>query len=146
MFRNNWCDVAHTAVTYFYSVLMKDLMEFVCFREVLFYQVKEYLTNIRFDICRIRRIILYYFALLLFIIIFFFLYFKFTCAFVVYCHFFSILHICKDSQFNNTKIKSSKIQVQNKTQTIRKSYTEIFFSKACTGGKHTNKQKKYMHI
>ena len=33
-----------------------------------------------------------------------------------------------DSQFNNTNIKNSKIQVQNKTQTLMKSYT--FLSKA----------------
>ena len=44
--------------------------------------------------------------------------------------FFSILQIYKDSQFNNTKIKNSKIQVQNKTQTLRKSYT--FLNKVCT--------------
>ena len=49
-----------------------------------------------------------------------------------------------DSQFNNTKIKNSKIQVQNKTQTLMKSYT--FLSKAWTHGEHinikkTNKQK-----
>ena len=44
-----------------------------------------------------------------------------------YC-FFSILQIYKDSQFNNTKM-DSKIQVQNKTQTLRKSYK--FLNKVC---------------
>ena len=39
--------------------------------------------------------------------------------------FFSNLQIYKDSQFNNTKIKNSKIQLQNKTQTLRKSYTSL---------------------
>ena len=39
--------------------------------------------------------------------------------------FFSILQIYKDSQFNNTKIKNSKIQLQNKTQTFKKSYTYL---------------------
>ena len=34
------------------------------------------------------------------------------------------------------KIKKSKIQVQNKTQTLRKSYT--FLSKACTLSEHIN--------
>ena len=34
---------------------------------------------------------------------------------------FTILQIYKDSQLNNTKIKNSKIQVQKKTQTLRKS-------------------------
>ena len=53
--------------------------------------------------------------------------------------FFSILKIYKDSQFNNTKIKISKIQVQNKTQTVRKSYT--FLSKDCTRGEHLNINK-----
>ena len=53
--------------------------------------------------------------------------------------FFSILKIYKDSKFNNKKIKNSKIQVQNKTQTWRKSYT--FLSKACTGGEHLNINK-----
>ena len=47
-----------------------------------------------------------------------------------------ILQIYKDSQFNNTKIKNSKIQVQNKTQTLRKSYT--FLSKVCTRREHVN--------
>ena len=50
--------------------------------------------------------------------------------------FFSILQIYKDSQFNNTKIKKSKIQVQNKTQTLRKSYT--FLNKVCTRRGHIN--------
>ena len=50
--------------------------------------------------------------------------------------FFSILKIYKDSQFNNTKIKNSKIQVQNKTQTLRKSYT--FLNKVCTRRGHIN--------
>ena len=44
--------------------------------------------------------------------------------------FFSILQIYKDSQFNNTKIKNSKIQVQNKAQILRKSY--MFLNKVCT--------------
>ena len=34
-----------------------------------------------------------------------------------------MLQIYKDSQFNNTKIKNSKIQVQNKTRTLRKYFT-----------------------
>ena len=38
--------------------------------------------------------------------------------------------------FNNTKNKNCKIQVQNKTQTLRKSYT--FLSKACTLSEHIN--------
>ena len=50
--------------------------------------------------------------------------------------FFSILQIYKDSQFNNTKIKNSKIQVQNKTQTLRKSYT--FLNRVCTRREHIN--------
>ena len=50
--------------------------------------------------------------------------------------FFSILQIYKDSQFNNTKIKNSKIQVQNKTQALRKSYA--FLNKACTCRGHIN--------
>ena len=50
--------------------------------------------------------------------------------------FFSILQIYKDSQFNNTKIKNSKIQLQNKTQTLRKSYT--FLNKVCTRRGHIN--------
>ena len=50
--------------------------------------------------------------------------------------FFSILQIYKDSQFIDTKIKNSKIQVQNKTQTLRKSYT--FLSKVCIRRGHTN--------
>ena len=44
--------------------------------------------------------------------------------------FFSILQIYKDSQFNNTKIKNSKIQVQNKAQILRKFY--MFLNKVCT--------------
>ena len=39
--------------------------------------------------------------------------------------FFSKLQIYKDSQFNDTKIKNSKIQLQNKAQTLRKSYTSL---------------------
>ena len=39
------------------------------FLAVLFYQVKKGLTNVCFDICRIRPIIPYYFALLLLIVI-----------------------------------------------------------------------------
>ena len=50
--------------------------------------------------------------------------------------FFSRLKIYKDSQFNNTKIKNSKIQVQNKTQTLRKSQT--FLKKVCTHRGHIN--------
>ena len=50
--------------------------------------------------------------------------------------FFSILHIYKESQFNNTKIKNSKIQLQNKTQTLRKSY--MFLNKVCTRRGHIN--------
>ena len=50
--------------------------------------------------------------------------------------FFSILQIYKDSQFNNTKIKNSKIQVQNKARTLRKSYT--FLNKVCTRRGHIN--------
>ena len=34
-----------------------------------------------------------------------------------------MLQIYKDSQFDNTKIKNSKIQVQNKTRTLRKYFT-----------------------
>ena len=59
---------------------------------------------------------------------------------MVYRSFFffvSILQIYKVPQFNNTKIKSSKIQVQNKTQTLRKSYT--FLNKVCT-------RRGYMNI
>ena len=50
--------------------------------------------------------------------------------------FYFILQIYEDSQFNNTKIKNSKIQVQNKTQTLRKSYT--FLNKVCTHRGHIN--------
>ena len=53
--------------------------------------------------------------------------------------FFSILQIYKDSQFNNAKIKNSKTQLQNKTQTLRKSYT--FLNKVCTRGGHININK-----
>ena len=42
--------------------------------------------------------------------------------------FLSILRIYKDSEFNNTNIKISKIQVQKKTETLTKSGK--FFSKA----------------
>ena len=42
-------------------------------------------------------------------------------AWAVFLFFFSLLQIYKDSQFNNIEIKSSKIQVQNKTQILRKS-------------------------
>ena len=45
-----------------------------------------------------------------------------------------ILQIYKNSQFNNIKIKNSKIQVQNKTQTLRKSYT--FLNKVFTRRGH----------
>ena len=44
--------------------------------------------------------------------------------------------IYKDSQFNNITIKSSKIQLQNKTQTFRKSCT--FLNKVCTRRGHIN--------
>ena len=44
--------------------------------------------------------------------------------------------IYKDSQFNNITIKSSKIQLQNKTETLRKSYT--FLNKVCTRRGHIN--------
>ena len=60
----------------------------------------------------------------------------FEISFLVFPFFFFYTSIYKDSQFNNTKIKNSKIQVQNKTQTLRKSYT--FFSKACTRRGHIN--------
>ena len=50
--------------------------------------------------------------------------------------FFFYTSIYKDSQFNNTKIKNSKTQVQNKTQTLRKSHT--FLSKVCTRRAHIN--------
>ena len=40
------------------------------------------------------------------------------------------------SQFNNTKIKTSKIQVQNNTQTLRKCY--MFLRKTCTRGEHVH--------
>ena len=53
-----------------------------------------------------------------------------------WCIFFSVFQIYKDSQFNNTKSKHSKIQVQNKTQALRKSYT--FLNKACTRRGHIN--------
>ena len=39
--------------------------------------------------------------------------------------FFSILQTYKESQINNTQIKTSKTQVQNKTQTLRKFYTFV---------------------
>ena len=67
MSRNNWWDVSHITVTHFYSVLIKDFKEFICFWEVLFCQLKKGLINIPFYICRIRRIIPYYFSLPLFI-------------------------------------------------------------------------------
>ena len=44
--------------------------------------------------------------------------------------------IYKDSQFNNITIKSSKIQLQNKTQNFRKYYT--FLNKVCTRRGHIN--------
>ena len=47
-----------------------------------------------------------------------------------------IIQIYKDSQFNNTKIKNSKIKVQNKTHTLRKSY--LFLNKVCTCRGHIN--------
>ena len=49
---------------------------------------------------------------------------------------FAILQIYKDSQFNYTKIKKSKIQLQNKTQTLRKSY--MFLNKVCQRRGHIN--------
>ena len=60
-----------------------------------------------------------------------------TCTFSVYSTvLFSILQIYKDSQFNNRKIKNSKIQSGNKTQTLRKFYT--FLNKVCTRRGHIN--------
>ena len=50
-----------------------------------------------------------------------------------FCFFFCIY---KDSQFNNITIKSSKIQLQNKTQNFRKYYT--FLNKVCTRRGHIN--------
>ena len=47
------------AVTYFCSILIKDHIEFICFRKVLSYQVKEGLTNIPFNICRKGWIYIY---------------------------------------------------------------------------------------
>ena len=64
-------------------------------------------------------------------IIYLFLKINYSCV-----NFFSILQICKDSQFSNTKIKNSKIQVKNKAQTLRKSYT--FPNKFCTRREHIN--------
>ena len=55
------------------------------------------------------------------------------CFKTIFCFYTSIY---KDSQFNNTKIKNSKIQVQSKTQTLRKSYT--FLSKDCKRRGHIN--------
>ena len=49
---------------------MKQIYICICIREVLFYQFKWGLNNIRFDIWRIRWIIPYYFALLLFVVTF----------------------------------------------------------------------------
>ena len=66
-------------------------MEFICVREVLFYQVNESLTNIRFDICRITWIILYYFGLSSFIVIYFVLMYNSTSPKI---HFF-LKHHCK---------------------------------------------------
>ena len=65
--------------------------------------------------------------------LFFFLFFFFS--FLIYLFIFSIFQIYKasrvnntNSKFNNTKTKYSKIQVQNKIQTLSKS--ETFLSKA----------------
>ena len=74
MSRYNWWYVVHTAIAYFYRFRFKDLMEFICFRKVLFYQAKEGLTNICFDISGIRWIIPHYFALSFFITILTFLF------------------------------------------------------------------------
>ena len=49
---------------------MKQIYICICIREVLFYQFKWGLNNIRFDIWRIRWIIPYYFALSLFVVTF----------------------------------------------------------------------------
>ena len=61
---------------------------------------------------------------------------KLFIVFVLQTFFFSVLQIYKDSQLKKTKIKNSKIQVQNKTQTLRKSYT--FLNKVCTRRGHIN--------
>ena len=58
------------------------------------------------------------------------LYVKHFCRFIIKFG-LSILEIFKDSQFNKTKIKHSKIQLQNQTQTLRKCATSLrkgFFS------------------
>ena len=55
--------------------------------------------------------------------------------FFLFC-FISIFEIYKDSQFNYTKIKNSKIQLQNKTQTFSKSYA--FLNKVYTRRGHIN--------
>ena len=54
--------------------------------------------------------------------------------------FLSILRIYKDSEFNNTNIKISKIQVQKKTETLTKS--DKFFSKAWRRGENININSK----
>ena len=58
--QNNWWDVAYTAITYFYTVFLLKILWSFCFLEGLFYKVKEGLTSIRFDICRIKWIIRYW--------------------------------------------------------------------------------------
>ena len=84
----------HTAIAYLYSVPIKDLMEFICFREVLFYQVKEGLTNTRFNICRIRWIIPFFYFIFFFIAACFFQeYFLYLCQ--------TITSICKVQKIRN---------------------------------------------
>ena len=62
---------------------------------------------------------------------------SFVCFFYCCCFcFFPMLQICKDFQFSNTKIKNSKIQTQNKIQTLRKSYS--FLNKVCTRREYIN--------
>ena len=60
----------------------------------------------------------------------------FVFSIVAVFFFFPMLQICKDFQFNNTKIKNSKIQTQNKIQTLRKSYS--FLNKVCTRREYIN--------
>ena len=61
---------------------------------------------------------------------------KLFIVFVLQTFFFSVLQIYKELQLKKTKMKNSKIQVQNKTQTLRKSYT--FLNKVCTRRGHIN--------
>lgn len=67
MSRDKRGDIADRVETYFYNVFMKDLVKLVCFWGELFNQINEVLTNFRFNIFRIRRIIPYEFLLLLYI-------------------------------------------------------------------------------